>query len=102
MKTYTFPIVRIVDLQNELVARGVMSEDEWLPNILYGDEYVCGCYKDFWIDDYDWDLEWRWSAEHFQGKELQDRLHELEIRKELEAILSALNLGDRFLLDIDW
>ena len=96
------PIVRISDLEQDLMEMGVLTGEDSLANILYYDDYMNDCYKDLWLDELDWEQERQWTREHFQSDRLNERLHELDVRQAVEKILMSLNLGDHFLLDVSW
>ena len=101
-KVIQLPIVRIADLEQDLMEMGVLTGEDSLVNILYYDEYMNDCYKDLWLDELDWEQERQWVQEHFQSDRLHERLHEIDVRQAVEKILMALNLGDHFLLDVSW
>lgn len=102
-KVVQLPVVRIADLEQELMKMGVSIKEDSLANILYYGDYMNDCYKDLWVDELDWEQERQWVQEHFQDDGLlQERLHELEVRQAVDKILASLNLGDHFLLDVSW
>lgn len=103
IKVVQLPVVRIADLEQELMKMGVSIEEDSLANILYYSDYMNDCYKDLWINELDWEQERQWVQTHLQDDGLlQERLHELEVRQAVDTILASLSLGDHFLLDVSW